>query len=465
MQKFLTLALPKGTDRARRLIDALGKCEGIAEYLIMVRINPGNEDLVDLLENIKFANVHITQSSREFGLGHSMYLACKDAFAFSDFIVHLPHNVLPTPDCLRYMEYSGQKYRRDQEIFSITAHGEAIHDANCSYSISRRDQFTGWLVGLWKERWELIKNQWHNDPVVYGGLVNQIREHYGMKEIYPVVSRACALTDHEAYAASINTPSSSAGNFRINEHKFRESSPVVTAVMITGMHNARYSLARVAIECFKNQTYPNKELLIVNHGEQSLFDGDERIFELRIKKRKAATVGDLRNTALDHAKGDFVISWDDDDWYHPDRIATQMAAQKDDAAVLLQNRIAFSFENGCGLYLSSPKGSEATILHPRNVDFRYPSLLRRSDTVFARSFKNRIVVKNDPGLYIRFHHGLNLWDANHIMLHLAKPDLKHKLELEENHVNLLRQILPSYSEYHRVNGQMAPDLTPVTSPV
>src|ERR1700743_454328 len=84
------------------------------------------------------------------------------------------------------------------------------------------------------------------------------------------------------------------------------SAPLVTAVMITGMHIARYALARVALECFKNQTYPNKELLIINHGPESLSCGDSRIHEVRVKKKEWETVGDLRNLAFKHAQGEFM---------------------------------------------------------------------------------------------------------------------------------------------------------------
>jgi len=224
----------------------------------------------------------------------------------------------------------------------------------------------------------------------------------------------------------------------------RDSGAVVTAVMITGMHVARYPLAKVAIECFINQTYKNKQLLIINHGEQSLACGDPRIHEVRVTKKESETVGDLRNLAFQFATGDFLITWDDDDWYHSRRIELQMSAQKEDAAVLLMNRIHYSFENGCSRYASATTGWEATVLHPRDVPFRYPSLLRGSDSMFVNQFKQRIVVDDDPAMYIRFYHGLNLWDAKHIMKDLANPDLKNELKIKAKHQRLLECVLALY---------------------
>jgi glycosyltransferase involved in cell wall biosynthesis len=213
--------------------------------------------------------------------------------------------------------------------------------------------------------------------------------------------------------------------------------PSVTAVMVTGMHPVRYILARVAIQCFKNQTHSNKNLLIINHGEESLKSDDDRILEIRIKKKPTDTVGDLRNIGLEHASGDFIINWDDDDWYHPRRIEVQLAAQQGDSAVLLKRRLHYSFENGCARYSVRPKGAEATVLHPRDTKFRYPSLVRRSDSVFVRYFDRRIALDNNPCLYIRFYHGLNLWDARHIMRDLADPNLRNVLRIRANHRRFL----------------------------
>lgn len=218
----------------------------------------------------------------------------------------------------------------------------------------------------------------------------------------------------------------------------------ITAVMITGLHPSRYRFARLAIECFQKQTYENRELLIVNHGTQSLFCGDPRIRELRLVKRENETVGDLRNIALDYARGTLIMIWDDDDWHHPRRMEVQMSAHEGDAAVFLKNQIRLNLLNGCALYASRHTGMEATMLHPRAVSFRYPSLVRGSDTVFKFKFQHRIVLDNDPLLYVRIYHGTNLWSAQHIMYHLADSNLSSQLELAMEHHEPIRDIVRRY---------------------
>src|SRR5687767_12945126 len=81
--------------------------------------------------------------------------------------------------------------------------------------------------------------------------------------------------------------------------------------------------ARFAIDCFRRQTYPAKELVVVCRSPDSevksyvdgLGDPGIRAFDTP----DAATVGDLRNEAVARSQGEFVATWDDDDLYHPDR--------------------------------------------------------------------------------------------------------------------------------------------------
>ena len=224
--------------------------------------------------------------------------------------------------------------------------------------------------------------------------------------------------------------------------------PLITAVMITGMHPRRYRLARIAIQCFRNQTYPNRELLIVNHGVELLKCDDEQIRELLLSKGPNETVGDLRNIGLESAQGDLVIAWDDDYWHDSRRMELQLAALRGDAAVVLKRQIRFSLVNRCGFCETVPRGIPGTIMHPRSTAIRYRSMLRGSDSVFLAQFKHRIVVDNDPALYIRFYHGLNLWDAGHIMQRYAGLDVQDVLALDESQKLKLAEILPIYRAWN-----------------
>jgi len=230
-------------------------------------------------------------------------------------------------------------------------------------------------------------------------------------------------------------------NFRTKTNNRRQ----VTAVMVTGMCESRYALAQIAMQCFRDQSYASRDLLIINHGHLSLNTGERNIQELRVDKKTDETIGDLRNIALAEAKGDFIINWDDDDWHSPLRIESQLAAQANDAAVVLKNQIRHNLLNSCALYEKTKCGISGTILHPRDVPFQYPSKHRGSDSDFMFKFANRTILDNDPSLYIRFFHGFNLWDAKHIMHRMASPTCYGELNIKEAHKNMLNKILEANS--------------------
>jgi hypothetical protein len=231
--------------------------------------------------------------------------------------------------------------------------------------------------------------------------------------------------------------------------------PLVTAVMITGMHEARYALARVAIDCFRAQSYRNRELLIINHGPVSLDTGEPWLRELRVRKSPRDTVGDLRNFAITEARGEFVMTWDDDDWHGPRRMEIQMAARRPGAAVVLQNQIRYNLLNRSGFYETVPSGIPGTILHPRHVDFEYRSLRRGSDTFFLNAFRQIVVLDNDPSLYLRFYHGLNLWDAAHVMRHLADRSRQDVLEVSRPDRHVINRVLHRHPAYRRIARSVA----------
>jgi hypothetical protein len=98
--------------------------------------------------------------------------------------------------------------------------------------------------------------------------------------------------------------------------------PLVSCVMPTW--NRRLYISQ-AIESFLSQTYPRKELVIVD-------DGDDPIKDLVPKKKMIRYVrldnristGMKRNKCCEFAKGELICHFDDDDWSAPDRVENQV---------------------------------------------------------------------------------------------------------------------------------------------
>jgi ADP-heptose:LPS heptosyltransferase len=79
-----------------------------------------------------------------------------------------------------------------------------------------------------------------------------------------------------------------------------------------------------AIRSFLTQEYPNRELIIVDDGEDAVGDlvpEDERIRYMRLPARMI--LGEKRNRAAAEARGNIIVHWDDDDWNAPWRLRYQ----------------------------------------------------------------------------------------------------------------------------------------------
>lgn len=99
----------------------------------------------------------------------------------------------------------------------------------------------------------------------------------------------------------------------------------------------RERLRDLAIRCYERQTYPHRELVIV--------DGSP------------GCIGALRNQACERAKGGLIAHWDDDDWSAPERLERQVGLLLGrDLQVTgmhsmpffdIDSRRAFLYTNGC----------------------------------------------------------------------------------------------------------------------
>jgi glycosyltransferase involved in cell wall biosynthesis len=100
--------------------------------------------------------------------------------------------------------------------------------------------------------------------------------------------------------------------------------PLVTCIMPTANRRA---FVPAAIAQFLAQDYPNKELLVLDNGRESVADLVPDHPAIRyIEEHSLRTLGALRNRACELARGDIIAHWDDDDWYPPDRLSRQVEA-------------------------------------------------------------------------------------------------------------------------------------------
>lgn len=80
-----------------------------------------------------------------------------------------------------------------------------------------------------------------------------------------------------------------------------------------------------AIGMFLAQDYPDKELVILDDGEDAVEDLVPPHPEVRyIRTGRRRSLGAKRNEACAAARGEIILHWDDDDWYAPWRVRYQV---------------------------------------------------------------------------------------------------------------------------------------------
>ena len=219
--------------------------------------------------------------------------------------------------------------------------------------------------------------------------------------------------------------------------------PWITCVCVS---KGRPAFLRMAINHFKAQTYPNKDLVILYEGKES-FDNaliDDKIKFIRIPDGSNLSLGERRNISIQHCTGEYFCQWDDDDWYHDRRLELQIAAlAQSGLAACVLSRLVLYDGNSQRAYLSSERYWEGTLLCRVNLiteSFRYPHVNRSEDNSLVASLVRRdhIHVLAAPFLYIYFYHGGNTWDKTHFeqLFQAGYP-------LDENTNEILRHIFSS----------------------
>jgi glycosyltransferase involved in cell wall biosynthesis len=133
-------------------------------------------------------------------------------------------------------------------------------------------------------------------------------------------------------------------------------------------------------------------------------------------------LGALRNLSLAEARGELWCQWDDDDLYHPERLAAQQVAmaERGAASVLLAEVMQFSTADR-SLCLTNWRATEAggfpgSIMCRRDVALRYPEARLGEDSAALRQLgpdNLPALLAEQPWLYVYVTHGGNSWPAEH----------------------------------------------------
>lgn len=201
------------------------------------------------------------------------------------------------------------------------------------------------------------------------------------------------------------------------------AAPLVTCIMPT--YNRR-PFVPLALECFRLQSYPNRELIIVDDGSDPVEDLACREPGVRyIPLTRRMSVGAKRNLACREARGEIIAHWDDDDWYGPSRLDLQvLPILRGEADITgMENRFVLSVADQ--RFWTVDRRVHRTMfvgdLHGGTILFRtsmwkggvrYPDSSLGEDAYLLRQALRRGMrmqrIDND-GTFVYVRHGTNTW--------------------------------------------------------
>jgi glycosyltransferase involved in cell wall biosynthesis len=202
----------------------------------------------------------------------------------------------------------------------------------------------------------------------------------------------------------------------------RREVALASCIMPTGN---RSDFALQAVEYFQRQDYEPRELVIVDDGDdglERLLPDDDRVRYLRAPAGEP--IGTKRNRACAAALGAFVVHWDDDDWFAPERLRRQLGPLLADEADItaLRADVFFDLERWEFWRCSSALHRRLFVedVHGGTLAYRrklwragsYPALSLAEDAWFLRKAVRggaRLLRLDNAGLFVYLRHGANAW--------------------------------------------------------
>ena len=187
--------------------------------------------------------------------------------------------------------------------------------------------------------------------------------------------------------------------------------PLISCLMLT---RGRLVPTRFAIDCYRRQTWPNRELVVVCDDPASELPAYIATLcdpTIRYVLTVPDVIGALRNVTIEAARGPLLAVWDDDDLYHAERLEFQyreLAASK--AAAHFLSRWLIWWPAQRRFALAKRRYWEGSMLARRLAFESYPVVARREDTLAVANLRqrgHRMVYTDQPFTYCYIIHGAN----------------------------------------------------------
>jgi glycosyltransferase involved in cell wall biosynthesis len=228
--------------------------------------------------------------------------------------------------------------------------------------------------------------------------------------------------------------------------------PLVSCLMVT---RGNIQLLRYSLECYRRQTYQNRELVVVTDSQH--VERVENFIKLSgipnvtvVRADASLTLGDLRNMTVARAQGDILMQWDDDDLNDQLRIEIFVSTLiETGAAAVFLSRWLIWWPHRNIAAISNRRLWEGSIAIWREYMCVYPAMSRGEDTAALEFLtKNHLIVEIDaPHLYVYAITGQNTWNTEHFEGMIQNADCVFEGDEYFDLCTLLSNRLPIF-EYH-----------------
>lgn len=157
-----------------------------------------------------------------------------------------------------------------------------------------------------------------------------------------------------------------------------------------------------AITCFLDQTYQNRDLLIIADGVSvsDLVPDDDRIRLVHVDR--SAQIGEKRNFGCSLATGEIIAHWDDDDFSAPERLDHQiLRLNQSGKAVTGYRSMRFVREDGRAWQFNYPAGKVlgTSLCYRRDwwEQNKFPAIHIQEDAEFVVMAYNQHQIDDVPG--------------------------------------------------------------------
>lgn len=199
--KIIVMPLWKRANYTKTVLEGLLNCNGIDEYKILIHLEPGYPEVLDVIYSMKEKlNIGLFMNSSILGATHNTYNCMENGFDFSDYVIYFEDDDVPCKDCLKYFEWSRDTYENDYDILSVTSYNRTWPEPDEYYKVYRKQWFTPWGWATWKDRWDEIKTKWNNN-IGWDTIIN----HHVRGDRYEIKPRL-ARTQNIGAENSVNVP-------------------------------------------------------------------------------------------------------------------------------------------------------------------------------------------------------------------------------------------------------------------